>query len=450
VLRDHLDVLRCPRSGQRLTLEVTESAGDDVVFGLLSSDAGTYPVVSGIPVFTAAGRRAVDEVRAGRTLRATAEAFCATADGPRSRRIAAAMSHSAALRGTVRLAGETLRRREVDAATELLGRADLGVLDILGGAFPSGRATMQDAHAYFRFRLGTPRHLVVLSVLEALPEPSGLVGDFGCGAGHLTWAVARRWPSARVVAMDLDFRLLLAARLMVGPGHALVCADITRTPVASGSFEHTISSDVLSYVEDKWSVVREMERTLSVEGVLTVTSVKDAAAEHVFAGDPISVSAWRGLVEHLEHRVLADDQILARYHDGKGLPVDDFEPVPGAGQNVTLVASRRRLDLSGDWALLGWPHARGELGLNPLYRPAGGGTYERALPAGVYAKDNPALEDYLPPTVRLDAATLAAARRGERPAALDALVATTAVLAYPDAYNPDRWPAPSPDGSARP
>ena len=309
---------------------------------------------------------------------------------------------------------------------------------------------MQDAHEYFRFRLGTPRHLVVLSLLEALPEPRGLVGDFGCGAGHLTWAVAHRWPLAQVMALDLDFRLLLAARLMVGPGPALVCADITRTPVASGTFEHAISSDVLSYVEDKWSVVREMERTLAAGGVLAVTSVKDAAAEHVFAGAPLSVAAWRGLVEHLEHRVLADDQILARYHDGKGLPADDSEPVPGAGQNVTLVASRRRLDLSGDWALPGWPHARGELGLNPLYRPAGVGTYERVLPAGVYSKDNPALQAYLPPTVHLDDVTLAAARRGERPAALDPLVATTAVLAYPDAYNSDRWPAPSPDGSARP
>jgi hypothetical protein len=235
---------------------------------------------------------------------------------------------------------------------------------------------------------------------------------------------------------------------MVGPGPALVCADITRTPIASRTFAHAISSDVLSYVEDKWSVVREMERTLAADGVLAVTSVKDAAAEHVFAGAPLSVGAWRGLVEHLEHRVLSDDDILSRYHDGKGLPTDAPEPVPGASQNVTLVASRRPLDLAGDWASHDWPHARGELGLNPLYRPAGAGTYERALPAGVYAKDNPALEDYLPPTVRLDAATLAAARRGERPAALVALVATTAVLAYPDAYNPDRWP--SPDGSARP
>ncbi len=451
MLRELLDVLRCPRSGQRLDLDVTESAGDEIAFGLLTSDAGTYPVVSGIPVFTSAGVRAVDEVRAGRGARATAEVFCAAPGGTRARRLAVAMSGSPALLGTVRLVGESLHRREVDAAAAMLSRGDLGVLDILAGAFLRGGAAMPDAHEYFRFRLGTPRHLVVLSVLEALPEPEGgLVGDFGCGAGHLTWAIAQRWPSTQVVAMDLDFRLLLAARLLVGPGPELVCADISKTPMVSSAFQKVISCDVLSYVEDKWSVVQEMERTMARDGALAITSVKDAAAKHVFAGAPLSVPAWRGLVEHLDHSVLSDDAILKNYHDGKGLPTGKPEPEPGEGQNVTIVASRQRLDLTGNWALSGWPHARGDLGLNPLYRPVGQGTYERTLPDGVYATDNPALVSYLPPSVHLDSADLTAARRGERPPAIEPLVAATAVLAYPDAYNGDRWPAPSGDASARP
>ena len=47
--RDLLEVLRCPRTGQHLDLEPFETAADEVESGLLSSDGGVYPVVSGIP-----------------------------------------------------------------------------------------------------------------------------------------------------------------------------------------------------------------------------------------------------------------------------------------------------------------------------------------------------------------------------------------------------------------
>jgi SAM-dependent methyltransferase/uncharacterized protein YbaR (Trm112 family) len=455
VRRDLLGVLRCPRTGQPLGLEAHDIAGDEVESGLLTSDGGVYPVVAGIPVFTPAGEGAVDELRAGRPARAVAEVFCASSAGSRRWRAATALAGTSALRGSLRAVGSSVRRREVDAVAELLDRPDLGVLDILGGAFLRGRAPMADAHEYFRYRLGTPRHLVVLSVLEALPEPEGMVGDFGCGGGHLTWAMARRWPKADVVAMDLDFRLLLAARRMVGPRPVLVCADITAAPVASGALDVSLSSDVLSYVPDKWAVAREMERVLAPSGTLAITSVKDSAAEHAFAGLPLPLDAWRGLVDHLDHRLVSDDLILERYRDGKGLPSDDGTGDGPVSRNVTALASRERLDLACDTGFDDWPHARGELGLNPLYQAVagdgtGGRTYSRHLPGGVFVRDNPEVETYLPAEVDLDADTLAAVRRGERPAALEPYLAAAAVLAYPDAYASERWPAPTPAVSASP
>jgi SAM-dependent methyltransferase/uncharacterized protein YbaR (Trm112 family) len=454
VRRDLLEVLRCPRTGQHLDLESFETAGDEVEYGLLSSDGGgVYPVVAGIPVFTPAGDTAADELRAGRLSRAVAEVFCASSAGSRRWKAATAMSSTSALRGSVRAVGSSIRRREVDAVAELLARPDLGMLDILGGAFLRGKAQMADAHEYFRYRLGTPRHLVVLSVLEALPEPGGVVGDFGCGGGHLTWAMSRRWPGAEVVAMDLDFRLLLAARQMVGPRPTLVCADITTAPIASGALDVSLSSDVLSYVPDKWAVVREMERVLDASGTLAITSVKDSAAQHAYAGLPLPLAAWRGLVSHLDHRLITDDLILSRYLDGKGLPSDDAVQGGPLSRLVTVLASRDRLDLACDRELGDWPHARGDLGLNPVYRPVSGGTtatYERHLPAGVFVPDNPEVATYLPTEVRLDAQVLASARRGERPDALDPWLPGAAVLAYPDAYVVDRWPAPTSAVSASP
>ena len=450
---DLVEVLRCPRTGQRLSLEAFETADGVAEYGLLTSEGGRYPVVAGIPIFTAVGDGAVAELRAGRLDRAVAEVFHASSSGSRWMRAATAMTRTPALRGSVRAVGSSVRRREVDRIAAMLRRPELKVTDILDMAFLRGGLPMADAHEYFRFRLGTPRHLVALSVLEALSEPKGLVADFGCGGGHLSWALSRRWPLADLLAVDLDFRLLLAARRLVGPGVTLICADIRRVPVATGALDVSLSSDVLTYVEDKWAAVREMERVLRPSGTLAITSVKDAAADHVFAGIPLSLPGWRTFVEHLDHRLIADDLILARYLDGKGLPVEDRGMDGTTSRLVTLLASRGGLDLTCDRALGDWPHARGELGVNPLYRATRGGdgaTYERHLPGGVYAQDNPEVVRYQPATMRLDDAVLEAARRGEQPPALDPWVATTAILAYPDAYQAVRWPVASDDGAASP
>jgi hypothetical protein len=98
-----------------------------------------------------------------------------------------------------------------------------------------------------------------------------------------------------------------------------------------------------------------------------------------------------------------------------------------------------------------WPHARGPLAVNPLYRAvserADGLRYARALPLGSYAADNPELTRYLPAAVHVTADVARRAAAGEHPDELEPHVRRLAVLTLPPALVDDPWPRP-PAGTA--
>lgn len=436
-----LDLLRCPRSGQSLRLEAMERDGEGVDVGLLSSEAGQWPVVEGIAVLTQQGEAVVGLVRAGRVQEALAA--LAFDDAPRTRSAAVARH----------LDGAGVPRPVAAAAARLRARGRRQDLPLVAGGDPSavlaralllGRPAMPDAHAYFRYRFSLPRHLVALQVLRALPAGSGPLLDLGCGAGHMTFAATRLHPAVPVVGVDISFAQLWAARRLVAPSADLVCADVLGLPFRTGAFSGVVSVDVLSFVRDKWSAAREAMRVVAPGGRVAVTSVKDAAQSHVYAGMPLSAAGWAGLFEGAPVRVLDDDVLLDCYLAGHGVPVDDGGTGPLTRTASATVSLLVGAPLPAAPAVAEPPHAIGPLAVNPLYRaepgPADGVLLRRVLPPGSYASDNARLLEYLPETAVLPHRVAAAGARGERPAALEPLVRSLVVLALPPGYADDPWP----------
>ncbi len=432
--RAALDLLRCPRTGASLGVDVLEEHGDEVEHAVLSGPGGRYPVLSGIAVLTAAGEAVVPAVIEGRW--AEAAARVAFADRPSGR--VAGLSGVLASPGLPRAAralARLLRGREVARDVTVLEGED--PMAVLHRDFVQGRPSMPDAYAYFRFRFSMPRHLVALSVIEATRDLPGPLLDIGCGAGHMTWSLTQLRPEATVVGLDRSFAQLLVARRLVAPGADLVCGDVRSLPFTAGQFAAGYSFDVFSFVEDKATAAREASRVVSPDGLLAITSVKDADREHVYAGMPLTVADWTALFDG-DVQVFDDLEVERRYLGGEGLP-DPGTQAPPVSPTITLLTSASGVP-SRLPALRRWPHAVGPLGVNPLYRgEPGTSTLVRQVPEGSYGPDNARLLEYLPTSVELPPVAIEAARGGRTCPELDELVNQLVVLSLPPGYRPERW-----------
>ena len=403
--RNALEALVCPRSGQQLTLEAFESDGEEVEQGVLRSEAGDYPVVSGIPIFIETDAALPELLRAGRFAEATV--LAAFGHLPRSRLQRIAGYLAAETGGPVRSVFDAVARRQLALGLRAVFGDDgsFSPAQVLRFAYLASAGRSVDAYNYFAFRYSSPRHLVALSCIEGAPQVAGTVLDFGCGAGHLTWALRQRLAAQPVFGVDKEYFLLLLARHALLPRGAFLCADGAALPIRTASCSLVLASDVLSFVTHKRSVVRELDRVTDSDACLMITSVKNALCSHVYAGEPLTPAGWSQLVRPFRHRVVPDDAILERYLGGRGVPSgEDIEPATTEASRLLSILVAKGdpeiecLDRLGDW-----PHARGELAVNPLFQPHGTDPrrYTRTFPSPTYLADNPEMADYPPATFTL-------------------------------------------------
>ena len=105
-------------------------------------------------------------------------------------------------------------------------------------------------------------------------EPPGVAVDLGCGPAHAAAAMRKRWPHARVLAMDLALPMLREAKRRSGWWRPFdrVCADARALPLAEGSVDVLFSNLCLQWVEDLPAVFAGFRRVLRPGGLLLLSS----------------------------------------------------------------------------------------------------------------------------------------------------------------------------------
>ena len=103
--------------------------------------------------------------------------------------------------------------------------------------------------------------------------------DLGCGTGASLLALGERYPKALVLGADFSEAMLGAARGQRSQLHwllpfmrkrqaALLAADAQSLPFKAGTFDLLWSNLMLHWLDDPLPALREMQRTLSVGGLL--------------------------------------------------------------------------------------------------------------------------------------------------------------------------------------
>ena len=153
--------------------------------------------------------------------------------------------------------------------------------------------TRQVRRAFSRAATGydaaaTLQHAVEARLLEMLDyrdDPAlqraspQVVVDLGCGPGRAAAAMQKRWPKARVLALDLALPMLREARSSSKRGinpfarrPQPVCADARALPLAENSVDVLFSNLCLQWVEDLDAVFAGFRRVLKPRGLLLLST----------------------------------------------------------------------------------------------------------------------------------------------------------------------------------
>jgi trans-aconitate 2-methyltransferase len=150
--------------------------------------------------------------------------------------------------------------------------------------------------------------------------------DLGCGPGHLTAALARRWPDAEVVGVDRSGDMIETADGAGYPGVSFSYADV-REWVPDRAPDVITCNAVLQWVPGHDELLRRWAGQLAVGGWLAFQLPGNFdSPSHVIVQELASSPRWRGLAGDAELNRQAGDpagyvELLAR----DGYEIDAWE-----------------------------------------------------------------------------------------------------------------------------
>ncbi|MGH3627696.1 MAG: trans-aconitate 2-methyltransferase [Sciscionella sp.] len=120
---------------------------------------------------------------------------------------------------------------------------------------------MWDPAAYLAFDDHRSRPFFDLCARIGAPAPRA-VADLGCGPGHLTAALSRRWPDARVMATDSSPEMVAAARERGVDARLQDVHDF----VVDADTDVVVCNAVLQWVPDHRELLRGWARQIPTHG----------------------------------------------------------------------------------------------------------------------------------------------------------------------------------------
>ena len=372
-----LELLQCPLSGGPLALE------GDLDHGVLTSEAGAFPVIAGIPVFRPDTDELVELVRAGRHDLAAQRAAFGEIPPAGWHRVGDWLSSTSRLSpiGDRVLARH---REDLDRRSRPLVDPSSSIRDLFELAYRDLHLRNPEVFAYNWYRYGLPRHLAALAAIEWAPT-SGPVLDVGCGAGHLTAALAAR--TGPVIGVDGLFFALYVATTRLAPDADFVCCELESLPLRDDAFAGVWASDVLHAISRKAQAVREIDRVTTDDAWGAVVGLAVAGHDHEYPGRPLSRDGYQRLFP--DATLVADDDLVDGYLERRAA-----SRVAGEGATVTALWGDGHDGRPFD----DWPHGRGTLGVNPLLAPDG----VLRFPTPAFEREHGALRRWTPASADLD------------------------------------------------
>lgn len=197
-------------------------------------------------------------------------------------------------------------------------------------------ATTYDAAAVLQREIAE-RMLERLDLIKCRPRR---ILDVGCGTGHCSRALERRYRRARIIGVDIAYAMARTGKMRTRWRNRqhFVCADAEALPLADGSVDMVLSNLTLQWC-DPDAVLHEFARVLRPGGVVMFTSfgpdtlcelraawqtVDERPHVHAFLdmhdlGDAVLRAGLADPVMDVEHFTLTYPDVLTLLRDLKNL-----------------------------------------------------------------------------------------------------------------------------------
>jgi SAM-dependent methyltransferase/uncharacterized protein YbaR (Trm112 family) len=451
-----LPVLRCPDCGAKFEFdERTRPAHGAAEFGILRCGKHTFPVVDGIPIIQrepvgmyehTRGAAEVEGVAVGKLVRLIerGETFEALLESlavpslpaPVRRVLGWRLSHGSFATYLSRWRGKRAVRMGV-----LSSRHESTAREIFEFFYrPDGPLDCELAH-YFVGRFSQPRHLAALALVANVRSEAKPVLDIACGAGHLDHYLTQRRDRVPVIGVDMNYYQLWIARHWIAPAARFVCANAgERLPFASETFAATLCSDAYHYIPRRASLLKEIDRC--APGRMFVLTRVGNVAVMPNEGFEQSIEDYLRELAPAKPRVFDESELLRCYLRRRlpllQTPASQSELVEckwlsfvcNAGESASqAIPSQTSTDAAG------WPHAAGDLALNPMYvsTPMIGGDLRLRFefPSIHFAYENHGMLAYHPRTITVTRRQLEALSAQTESSELSKLVDSFVLLGMP-------------------
>jgi len=366
--RNFLASLHCPYSGSPLLVsKVAREAGEQIDYGIVSSEAGDFPILEGIL------RLQVDEYRAPivehvRAKRLSEALTIALDDAPFHGRGGSAINFASrlAFRTGFNSAGEQLNRFKRSLVRVVTDR-DATFMEIAEKLSSNGSADWQIA------RFSMPTFLPVFSLLHIVSAEDFIL-DFGCGTGQASFLISRMWPNAKLVGADYSFCALYVAKKYFAPKASYVCLDGNYLlPFESGGFSTVFSSDTLHCIDSKLGLVQEFRRVGREKAITILPHLHNRLASPY--AKSLTPGGYRWLFQGLETRIIPEQEVIRNYFFDDVLDLGrDWcdEELADSEQGLSIVVSSdlsvfKRREGLWDHRIRSFRHPC----INPAYRLAG-------------------------------------------------------------------------------
>jgi SAM-dependent methyltransferase len=323
-------------------------------------------------------------------------------------------------------------------------------VNLLKTRFPGRARVNREIQTYFVYRPAHAEHVAAMGLAHSILPADAPILDLGAGAGHMAaHLLARGIP---VCGVDRDFFLLLVASHSVAPGASFVCCDLEEgLPFADESLGGVISVNTVHFLRNKALLAASLERVLRDGAPVLICALRHSADPGAFRNFSLPPQGYARVFQAFEPRFYATDTVVDCYRRGHA-------PGDADTRDPEKLVTAPFIEMSGqkgfrpplvERAFSGWPHASGDLGINPLYQPAPGVqtgdkvSFDLTLPSEAYARDSRHLLDSMCPHVVIPEAVIEAIRSGKRIPAMAPLIESLALIDLPAGYGPVDLPDPA-------